>query len=234
MVQRIQVPAKYQEPKALVDARDAVGRVASISVPQGAQIIGTYLEDAGRTALAYEVPRGRRAVTIAVSDVTGVGGLVRPANFVDILGTFEFGRPSTGSQGERAAFTDEHTETRTLMQNVLVVAVGRDYLAERADVRPQEQAGTMGQPAAQAHGNAANERNRDVRNVTVLVTPDKVQELVLAQQIGTLTLALRSSADPENTVSLPPLDPSSLLHIQRPLKSREAPAWREIRGSTLY
>src|SRR5687767_5416346 len=93
MIQRIQVPAKYQEPKALTDARDAVGRVAAISVPRGAQIIGTYLEDAGRTALAYEVPRGRRAVTIAVSDVTGVGGLVRPANFVDILGTFEFGRP---------------------------------------------------------------------------------------------------------------------------------------------
>ena len=78
LMQRIQVPAKYLQPKALSDVAAARGRVLSVPVPQGAQILGTYLTDLGETALSYEVPRGRRAVTIAVSDVTGVGGLVRP------------------------------------------------------------------------------------------------------------------------------------------------------------
>ncbi len=235
MIQRVQVPAKYQEPKVLTDIREALGRVAAVPVPRGSQVVSTTLQDAAHTALSYEVPRGRRAVTIAVSDVSGVGGLVRPANFVDILGTFEFGRPSGGSgQGSRGVYTDERTETRTLMQNVLVIAVGREYLGERPDARYQDPPRTLAEQAAQAQGNTPSGHGRDVKNVTVLVTPERVQELVLAQQIGTLTLALRSNVDEGQVVNLTTLDPSSLLHAQVPLKSRETPVWREIRGTTPY
>jgi pilus assembly protein CpaB len=232
MIQRILVPAKYQQPKVLVDIREAIGRVVAVSVPRGAQLLGTYLEDAGRTALAFEVTRGRRAVTIAVSDVTGVGGLVRPGNFVDILGTFEFGRPSGGGgQGGRPGYADERTETRTLMQNVLVIAAGQDYLGGRPDPRPQEQARTMSEQAAQAQANAASARNRDVRNVTVLVAPQQVQELVLAQRVGALTLALRSNLDGAQVADLTTLDPNTLLHVPIPLKSRQTPEWIELRGT---
>src|SRR5687768_14697414 len=48
MVQRIQVPATYQQPKALTDVREVVGRVVAVPVPRGAQILGTYIEDGGR------------------------------------------------------------------------------------------------------------------------------------------------------------------------------------------
>lgn len=227
VVQRIQVPAKYQQPKALTDLREAVGRVVAVPVPRGAQILGTYLEDAGRTALAYEVPRGRRAVTIAISDITGVGGLVRPANFVDILGTFEYGKP-TGTSGGRTTYAEEKTETRTLMQNVLVIAVGQDYRGERPDIAPAGQAQSLGEEAqAQA---ATGSRNREARNVTVLVAPQQVQELVLAQQIGTLTLSLRSNLDAGQVVDLGTLDPLTLLKVPIPVKARPAPVWREIRG----
>jgi pilus assembly protein CpaB len=231
MVQRIQVPAKYQQPKALTDLREAVGRVVAVPVPRGAQLLGTYLEDAGRTALAYEVPRGRRAVTIAVSDVTGVGGMVRPSNFVDIIGTFEYGKP-TGTSGGRTTYSEEKTETRTMMQNVLVIAVGQDYRGERAEAIRTDPARSLGEQAqAQAQAGPAA-RAREVRNVTLLVAPQQVQELVLAQQIGTLTLALRSNLDAGQVVDLSVLDPLSLLHVPIPLKSRPSPVWREIRGSS--
>jgi pilus assembly protein CpaB len=227
MVQRIQVPAKYLQPKAVVDVREVVGRVAAVPVPRGAQMLGTYLEDSGRTALAYEVPRGRRAVTIAVSDVTGVGGLVRPANFVDIVGTFEFGR-AAGQQGGRTSYTDERTETRTLMQNVLVIAVGQEYRGSR----PEAQSGDQMRSAAQPPQAESQVRSREVRNVTVLVDPQQVQELVLAQQIGTLTLSLRSNLDTGQNAELQTLDPLGLLHVQIPIKTRQTPVWREIRGTS--
>lgn len=233
MVQRIQVPAKYQQPKALTDLREVVGRVVAVPVPRGAQLLGTYLEDAGQTALAYEVPRGRRAVTIAVSDVTGVGGLVRPANFVDIVGTFEYGRPS-GTQAGRTTYTDEKTETRTLMQNVLVIAVGQDHRGERPDPVTPDQARSLGADQGQAQASTASNRSGEVRNVTVLVTPSQVQELVLAQQIGTLTLALRSNLDAGQVLDLKTLDPLGLLQMPIPLKSRQSPVWREFRGSTIF
>lgn len=232
MVRRIQVPAAYQQPQALADLREVIGRVAAVPVPRGAQVLGTYLEDAGQTALAYEVPRGQRAVTIAVSDVTGVGGLVRPSNFVDILGTFEFGRAS-GAAGGRTTYSEERTETRTLMQNVLVVAVGQEFRGDRPEAATAEQARSLGEQA-QAQANANAIRSRGVQNVTVLVAPQQVQELVLAQQIGTLTLSLRSNLDAGQVLNLSTLDPVGLLRVPVPLKSREAPVWREIRGSSAF
>lgn len=232
MVQRVQVPAKYLQPKALTDPREVVGRVVAVPVPRGAQLLGTYVEDAGRTALAYEVPRGRRAITIAVSDVTGVGGLVRPSNFVDILGTFDYGKP-TGASGGKTTYSDERTETRTLLQNVLVIAVGQEYGGDRPEAAPSAQAQSMGDQA-ELQAQAVTRQRQEVRNLTVLVDPQQVQELVLAQQIGTLTLALRSNLDAGQVVDLSALDPPTLLHAQIPVKARPTPVWRELRGSSVF
>jgi pilus assembly protein CpaB len=233
LMQRIQVPAKYLQPKALSDVAAARGRVLSVPVPSGAQILGTYLTDLGETALSYEVPRGRRAITIAVSDVTGVGGLVRPGNFVDVLGTFEYGRP-TGYQNGRVTYADERTETMTMMQNVQVVAVEREHARERPTARTQAEALTLGQQEAAIEEEAAAreaERTRSISNVTVIVAPQQVQELVLAQQVGTLTLSLRSNLDAGQVVDLGRLDPLGLLKVQVPVKPRPTPSWREIRGT---
>ena len=134
LIQRVQVPSVYLQPSALSSAAAIVGRVTAVPIPRGAQILGGSLESQGQIPLSLEVPRGRRAVTIAVSNVTGVGGLVRPGNFVDVLGTFEFGRP-TGIQQGQVQYADERTETRTLLQNVLVLAVNQFHRGARPPAR---------------------------------------------------------------------------------------------------
>jgi len=233
LVQQIQVPAKYLQPKALTDPAAARGRVVTVPIARGSQVLGTYLADVGETSLSYEVPRGRRAITIAVSDVTGVGGLIRPGNFVDIVGTFEYGKP-VGYQAGRVQYAEERTETLTMMQNVQVVAVEREHARERPVARVQTEALTMGQQEAdiEAQQQAREQaRTRDIRNVTVLVAPQQVQELILAQQIGTLTLALRSNLDAGQVVDLGRLDPFALLKVQVPVKPKATPTWREIRGT---
>ncbi len=223
MLMRIQVPAKFVQPSAVTDPREVIGRVVAVPIAQGAQLLGTYLEDAGRSALAYEVPRGRRAITVAVNDITGVGGLIRPGNFVDILGTFEFGRPISQSGG-RTQYAEERTEARMLMQNVLVIAVGQDH---------QATAPAANQPAAEG-APAQVERQTRATNITCLVDPQQAQQLVLAQQIGTLTMALRSNLDAGQVVYFGTLDPLGLLNVQVPIKPRSAPAWREFRGGSPF
>jgi pilus assembly protein CpaB len=227
IVQRIQVPAKYKQPKALGDLREVVGRVVQVPVPKGAQVLGTYLEDEGRTALSYEVPRGRRAVTLAVSDVTGVAGLLRPSNVVDVLGTFEYGKP-TGSVGGQMQYSDEKTETRVLLQNVPVIAVAQEHRGARPEAMRSDQAQSL---TEQAQEEARTRARTEVRNVTVIVPLAEVQQLVLAQQIGTLTLALRSTLDAGQVDNLAPLDPLGLLHVPIPLKQKAGPTWREMRGA---
>ena len=168
----------------------------------------------------------RRAVTLGISDVTGVGGLVRPGNFVDILGTFNFGRP-TSVQGGTMQYADERTEIRTLMQNVFVVAVNQEHRRERAvprrPVLPEE---LPEEPEAR--------EVITVNTVTVLVAPAQVQELILAQEIGQLTLALRSNLDAGQVVDLGVLDPFGLLKVPIPVKPRSRPAWREMRGPSIF
>lgn len=207
-IERVSVPRKYRQPQTFPAIEEVAGRVAVVPIPAGSQISGGMLADAGAEALSFEVPRGRRAVAITVSDETGVGGLVRPGNFVDIVGTFEFGRPVGYEQG-RIRYADEKTEIRTMMQNVFVVAVNRELRRERI----QSETGAA-PPQSQSQ--------RTLRTVTVLVEPQRVQELILAQEIGDLTLSLRSGLD-DTQVDLPFLDPLGLLKVDIPVKPRARP-----------
>lgn len=204
-IQRVAVPRKYRQPQTFPAIEEVAGRVAVVPIPAGSQVAGGMLADAGAEALSFEVPRGRRAVAITVSDETGVGGLVRPGNFVDIIGTFEFGRPVGYEQG-RIRYADEKTEVRTMMQNVFVVAVNRELRRERI------QAETGAAPPQ-------SQSQRTLRTVTVMVEPERVQELILAQEIGDLTLSLRSGLD-DTQVDLPFLDPLGLLKVNIPVKPR--------------
>jgi pilus assembly protein CpaB len=224
-----QVPSAYLQPTALSDPRAVVGRTVVVAVPQGAQILQVYLEETGRKALASDVPRGQRAVTLAVNEVTGTGGLIRPGNFVDIFGTFQFGRPLSPSAQGQMQYADQRTEIRMLMQNVLVVAVGREQLGERPVARRAPAAGITEEAGPTPEEEQAR-RDRDVRNVTLIVGPRQAQELILAQEIGTLTLALRSPLDEGTVVDLGMLDPLGLLKVPIPPIPKARPWWRELRG----
>jgi pilus assembly protein CpaB len=215
VIARLAVPRKYRQPQTFATVEEVAGRVAVVPIAQGAQVVGGMLADAGAEALSFEVPRGRRAVAITVTDDTGVGGLIRPGNFVDIVGTFEYGRPISNQNG-RITYADERTEVRTMMQNVFVVAVNKELRRERI----QEE----------TSGGGGTQSTRSLRTVTLLVDPQRVQELVLAQQVGDLTLSLRSSLD-DTAVELPFLDPLGLLKVPIPLKPkapRAAQAFRDV------
>lgn len=211
-IQRIAVPRKYRQPQTFPTIEEVAGRVAVVPIAAGTQVSGSMLADAGAEALSFEVPRGRRAVAITVSDDTGVGGLIRPGNFVDIIGTFEFGRP-VGIQNGRMTYADEKTEVRTMLQNVFVVAVNKELRRERVQ---SETAGSREGGAGPAS------RERTLRTVTLLVEPKVVQELILAQNVGDLTLSLRSSLD-DTAVQLPFLDPMGLLNVPIPVKPKARP-----------
>jgi pilus assembly protein CpaB len=100
-----------------------------------------------------------RAVTIHADPASSFGGLLRPGDRVDVLLTVE-----------RA---DQRT-TSSILQNVLVLATGRD----------------TGGPRTGEEGAAPR-----VSQITLAVNPDQSQVLALAESQGTLTLALRNPED---------------------------------------
>lgn len=217
MIRIEKIPRKYVQPGAVTKAGEAIGRVAAVPLQRGSQVTGMALLAGGAESLAFNVPRGMRAIAIAVNDVSGVSGQIRPGNFVDLVGTFEYGIPS-GTAGGQITYSQERTEAVTIAQNVQIIALG----------------GAPAEAPRDGEGGPAPLQveipPRNVESAILLVTPTQVQEIVLAQQIGALTLSLRSSLD-STPIELPRLDENTFLRVPMPLKPRAQPRWREMRGT---
>ena len=213
VIQVVKVPRKYVQPGAIAQTSEVVGRVAAVPLPKGSQVSGTALLEGGRESLAFNIPRGMRALTVAINDITGVAGLLRAGNFIDMVGIFEYGVP-TGSAGGEITYSNERTEAITIAQNVQIIAAGRNFSGQSP-------------PPGGEGGSEADQGG--LVNVTLLLSPQQVQEIILAQHLGALTLTLRSNLD-SVIVDVPRLEESQFLKIPIPVKRKPRPAWREMRG----
>ncbi len=126
MVTFREIPAKYVSPSALGSPGEALGKIARGDIYPGEQIIKNKIlspNDPG-DGLAMLVEPGRRAVTVAVNDVTGVAGLLKPGDRVDILGTV-----STGAGKEPI--------TSTILQDIKILAVNKSMDSPPDGKQPQ-------------------------------------------------------------------------------------------------
>ncbi len=152
-----------------------VGRKLRNSVGVGAPLLWSDLvgDDQRGGNLASMVNENERAVSIPVDITSSVTGLVEPNDHVDILGTFTF--PSNKGDPQL------DTVTLTILQNVTVLATGRDTARSLTEAAIQTGGGTR---------HAAS-----YSTVTLLVTPKEAEMLVFAMQKGRLTLTLRNPSD---------------------------------------
>lgn len=76
-----------------------------------------------RGGLPSRIPEDMRAITVPVSEVTGVAGFIMPGDFVDVLHTSAIGRK------------DELPVTRVLLQNVNVLGI--DQISSQDESNPK-------------------------------------------------------------------------------------------------
>ncbi|NLI78115.1 MAG: Flp pilus assembly protein CpaB [Candidatus Riflebacteria bacterium] len=101
-------------PDAFTAIASLTGRFTAVTILQGDVITNErMLADDAIPDLAHAIPEGRRAVSIAVSKVSGVGGFIEQGNFVDVIAMFKL--PS----GEAIS--------KIVLQDILVLAVGGMY-----------------------------------------------------------------------------------------------------------
>jgi len=148
------------------------------------------------TGLPAQTRSGWRAISIPVSQVTSVSGLIRPNNFVDVIGTFHF----PDAKGDASL----DTVTMTILQRVKVLATGADI------------------GYAQQNGAQSVSSGRSYSTVTLELTPKEVEMIIFAQQKGSLTLSLRSYEDPNITTEVQSVDWAYLQqHIKEYAAERE-------------
>jgi pilus assembly protein CpaB len=100
----------------------------------------------------------KRAMAVKVDDVVGVAGFINPGNRVDVLVTIKQSPP----------------ETKTVLQNVLVLATGSEVERKGKEEKPSP-----------------------VKVITLEVTPEEGEKLALAATEGKILLALRNQLNAE-------------------------------------
>ena len=156
---------------------DVLGRKTLIGHRKGDVVFWSDIEggDPQANGLAGDVKRLMRAVSINCSGAAAVSGMVKPNDHVDVIGTFNFD-----------ANDRKDPVTCTILQNVLVLATGKD----------------TAKSVRRALGGV-----QGYSQVTLEVTPREAEMLVFAEQIkGRLTLALRNRNDTSYEKELPQVD----------------------------
>ncbi len=109
-------PGNYVEQGSTQRLEDLRGAMALVPMASGEQVLRTKVTVSGPgPGLARQVASGKRAVTIRVSDETGVAKLLKPGDRVDVVATLD---PS--GSGNKLLL-----ETRVILQDRLVLATGK-------------------------------------------------------------------------------------------------------------
>lgn len=163
MVSEVKVPLEYIQPGAVKSMDKVIGIVVKEKIISGEQVSeGRLVYESKAVGFTGIIPRDKRAVTVAVTEVTGVAGFVKAGDYVDIVATFD-----TGAVGDNVS--------HVVMQNILVLASNRDT--------------EMGAEAT-AIKESGKEVNK-AGTVTIAVMPDEVARLTLAEEKGKIRLVLR-------------------------------------------
>lgn len=159
---------------------DCVNRAVITSMVENEPLLeGKLAPKDGGAGLSATIPDGMRAVSVSVNDVIGVAGFVVPGTMVDVL--------VTGG-------TNFGNVTRTILENVRVMAAGQKVEQDR-EGKPQT-----------------------VPVITLLVSPEDAARLAMASTQGKIQLALR------NTVDSKRVEPASVLEANLFSGGAPAPA----------
>jgi len=158
-----------------------VGRTAIVPIHEGQALIPALLAPLGSgMALASHLPAGKRAVAISVTNYAGLEGVLYPGSRVDVIAAF---RTLTGDPPPPPVAV-------TLLENVSVLGVEHDMVSSTPEAKTTKQA-----EQEMASGRA--------RRVTLEVDTKQAKALELAQDMGTLSLALRNPDDQTPTDQQP-------------------------------
>lgn len=166
------VDGSYIQKGGADSPQSLAGTVVRYAIPAGQPATRSALVKPGeRGFLAAALGPGMRAVTVPISATSGVAGFVFPGDRVDLVLTQDV---SGGGDGQPLKASE------TIIRNLRILAVDQTM-----DKTPKEGEQVDVRPASTA---------------TLEVTPKMAEKIAVAQNIGALTLSLRSLAD--NTADL--------------------------------
>lgn len=189
MLQVIEVPPDVLPAGAITDMVSVIDRPTSVPIQQGDILTDKkVLVDPRMAGFTGLIPENCRAMSIPITDVTGIAGFAKPGDYVDVMVITKGNGKVTGE---------------ILLQNIMLLAInktggdgaqaapssdnkdGKDSKDKdkKDDSKDKKDAGGD-QATVQASGEA-------MATATLAVTPEDALKLAVASQNGTIYLVLR-------------------------------------------
>lgn len=172
MLMVAEMPSEAVMSDAILSIESVVGQTVNSTVYAGDQLRACRLVQYGDPesgTLSYIVKEGMRAISINVTDIEGVSGMLKPGNHIDLIAQYE---TETGAVDEGGIPIKEQA-ARIILQNVEILAVD-------AYMTP------AGAPSDVMY-----------TKLTLSVTPEQAIELSFVDNLGTIRAVLRSTLDTE-------------------------------------
>lgn len=189
MLQVIEVPPDVLPAGAITDMVSVIDRPTSVPIQQGDILTDKkVLVDPRMAGFTGLIPENCRAMSVPITDVTGIAGFAKPGDYVDVMVITKGNGKVTGE---------------ILLQNIMLLAInktggdgaqaapssdnkdGKDSKDKdkKDDSKDKKDAGGD-QATVQASGEA-------MATATLAVTPEDALKLAVASQNGTIYLVLR-------------------------------------------
>lgn len=153
-VQLKQVPQETVHSQAVTSISQAVEKFALKDIISGEQLLKPRLLDKEEVSsgLAFNLADDKRAVTVPVTEVSGVAGFLTPGDYVDVVSVF-------------SAYEDQQTVAKTVLQKVKVLAVAQDMVRDRDQKPKVTKSVTLGVGLAEAEKLVLADRKGEIRLV---------------------------------------------------------------------
>lgn len=219
MLEMRKLPADAVPADAVKDIKNVVNKPAKVAIFKDDVLSNRkVLQDIKMAGFTGIIPADCRAVSVAISDITGVAGFAQPGNRVDVM--------LINRKNERMV-------GRLLLQDIQLLAINKQQEEEKAADGNKDQASTKTQAISK------------LATATLALTPADILKLVTEAQDATIYLTLRPYLPQEPIVSetvyesfsdplmdmpsfAPPADLSPAPAYNRPLGNVEV-----IRGSNV-
>ena len=186
MLTQTQIPANGVPAGALTEVTDENASLLALTdILPGQYVLAASFGDTPVGSKRIQVPTGKLAVSVALSDPARVGDFVTPGSFLTIFATHPIasagGDATTADAG--AAAVDPGQATSVLLDNIQVIGIGNVPLQSgAAPTTPAE---------GDAEGGQANQGASFL--VTLAVTPEQATKLVHAVNQYSLYAGLRGA-----------------------------------------
>jgi Flp pilus assembly protein CpaB len=197
---------------AFQSAELVIGNVARRPIAAGAQLEAADFDTGGTGITRIDVPKGLRAISLQVDQVSGVGTVINTGDYVDLLVGFSSFplvtlSPTDGSIAPVSGLNP--TSVKLLLEGMQVLGRQLPPPAAAAQQQPPPAAGT---------GNQQTSLTGQQEIVILGVTPTQAEVIKYAQLDGSISLVLRSTkdfVDASNNPIIPPLSGSKGITLKK-------------------